>query len=244
MNTLFWILGATILDGMLGLSGIFSLFIREKYLEKIIKVLVAFSAGALLSGGFFHLLAETLDKLSVMLAFGIMLIGFLAFFVLEEYLHWHHCEECDIHPYSYLMIVGDSLHNFIDGLVIAAAFMTNVNLGFITTVLILTHELPQELGIFAVIVSGGIDKVRAIFFSFLAQITCVMGGIAGFLAMSKVEILSTYLLPFAAGGFIYIAAADLIPSMHKTEGVEKITSFVWLCLGLLFMLAVKIFFEV
>jgi zinc and cadmium transporter len=244
MNTLFWILGATILDGMLGLSGIFSLFIREKYLEKIIKFLVAFSAGALLSGGFFHLLAETLDKLSVMLAFGIMLIGFLAFFVLEEYLHWHHCEECDIHPYSYLMILGDSLHNFIDGLVIAAAFMANVNLGFITTILILTHELPQELGIFAVIVSGGIDKVRAIFFSFLAQITCVMGGIAGFLAMSKVEILSTYLLPFAAGGFIYIAAADLIPSMHKTEGVEKITSFVWLCLGLLFMLAVKIFFEV
>jgi zinc and cadmium transporter len=243
MHALFWILGATVIDGLLGLSGIFSLFVHDTLLKKIIKTLVAFSAGALLGGGFFHLLAESLGKLSIMLSFGITILGFLLFFLLEEYLHWHQCEKCDIHPYSYLMIIGDSFHNFIDGLVIAGTFMTSVHLGLITSLLIIAHELPQELGIFAVIVSGGFEKGKAIFYSFVAQITCVLGGIVGFLFITKIEVFSTYLLPFAAGGFIYIAAADLIPGMHKTEGAEKITSFAWLCLGLLFMLATKIFFE-
>jgi len=244
MHALFWILGVTIVNSLLGLTGVFSLWIREATLNKIVKSLVAFSAGILLGGGIFHLLAESLNKLSPMFALSVFIVGFLLFFVLEESLHWHHCEKCDAHPYNYLMIVGGAIHNFIDGLVLAAAFMVSTPVGLITSLMVIGHEFPQTLGVFAVLVSGGFEKGKAILYSFLVQTTCILGGILGFLFVSKIEVVSTYLLPFAAGGFIYIAASDLIPGMHKAEGTEKIGSFVWLCLGLLFMIAIKIFFEV
>ena len=243
MHTLFWILGVTIVNSLLGLTGVFSLWFQEAALNKIIKVLVAFSAGVLLGGGFFHLLTESLNHLNATLAFGITIVGFLFFFVFEGYLHWHHCEKCDIHPYSYLMLIGDAIHNFIDGLVLAGTFAISIPLGLATSFMVLGHELPQELGVFAVLISGGFKKIRAILYSFLAQSTCILGGITGFLFFGKAEVFLPYLLSFAAGGFIYIAAADLIPGMHKAEGKEKIIPFIWLCLGLLFMLAVKILFE-
>jgi len=223
--------------------GVFSLFANEAVLRKTIKTLVAFSAGALLGGGFFHLLAESLEKMTPFQSFSITLVGFLAFFVLEEYLHWHQCEECEIHPYSYLMIIGDSVHNILDGLVIAGTFMVSIHLGIITTALIIAHEVPQELGVFGILVSGGFKKTEAIFYSFIAQCTCVLGGIAGYFFMSKMEILASFIVPFAAGGFIYIAAADLIPGMHKTEGIEKVSSFAWLCAGLALMIATKVYLK-
>jgi len=243
MTTLFWIIGATVVDSLVGLVGVFTLLVREDLLKRLIKTLVAFSAGALLGGAFFHLLAESLGKLSVVNTFGVALIGFMVFFVLEEYLHWHQCEECEIHPYSYLMIIGDSMHNVLDGLVIAGTFMLNTQLGIVTTVVIIAHEVPQELGIFGVLVSGGFDKYRAIFFSFVAQCTCVLGGLLAYLFFNQIQIFSLLIAPFAAGGFIYIAAADLIPGMHQTEGFEKITSFFWLCAGIIFLLYIKLAFN-
>jgi len=243
LATLIWIIGATIVDSLVGLVGVFSLFINEAILRKTIKTLVAFSAGALLGGGFFHLLAESLEKMTPFRSFSITLIGFLAFFVLEEYLHWHQCEECEIHPYSYLMIIGDSVHNILDGLVIAGTFMVSTYLGVVTTALIIAHEVPQELGVFGILVSGGFKKTEAIFYSFVAQCTCVLGGIAGYFFMSKMEVFASLIVPFAAGGFIYIAAADLIPGMHKTEGIEKVSSFAWLCAGLALMIATKIYLK-
>ena len=212
-------------------------------LKKTIKILVAFSAGALLGGGFFHLLAESLEKMTPLQAFIITLIGFLAFFVLEEYLHWHQCEECEIHPYSYLMIIGDSVHNILDGLVIAGTFIISIHLGIITTALIIAHEVPQELGVFGILVSGGFKKSQAIFYSFVAQCTCLLGGILGYFFMNRIETLASFIVPFAAGGFIYIAASDLIPGMHKTEGIEKISSFAWLCFGLILMILTKVYLK-
>jgi zinc and cadmium transporter len=244
MATLAWIIGATIIDSLVGLVGVFSLFANEKVFRKAIKVFVAFSAGTLLGGAFFHLLVESLEKMPAFNTFGITIIGFLIFFVLEEYLHWHQCEECDIHPYSYLMIIGDSAHNVLDGLVIAGTFLISPYLGIITTAMIIAHEVPQELGVFAILVSGGFKKTEAIMYSFIAQCTCVIGGILGFFFMNRMETLALMIVPFAAGGFIYIAASDLIPGMHKTEGVEKISSFFWLCAGLLLMIAVKIYLKV
>ncbi len=244
MTTLLWIISATIVDSLVGLVGVFSLFVSEKLLNRVLKILVAFSAGALLGGGFFHLLPEAIEKMPVMSAFGITIIGFLIFFVLEEYLHWHMCEgECERHPYTYLMVIGDSIHNVLDGLVIAGAFMVSIPLGIVTTLVIIAHEVPQELGVFAVLVSGGFSKWNAILYSFFAQCTCVLGGIAGYLFMSRISVLANWMLPFAAGGFIYIAAADLIPTMHEAEGAEKITSSVWLILGILFMLYIKLAFN-
>jgi zinc and cadmium transporter len=240
---LLFILGATILNSLLGLAGIFSLWLKQDTLARAIKGLVPFSAGVLLGGAFFHLIAESLIVLPVNLSFGIVMIGFLLFFVLEGYLHWHLCHECDEHPYSYLMIVGDSLHNLIDGIVIAATFCVNIPLGVITTLMILGHELPQELGVFGVLISGGFKKEKAIIFSLIAQTACIAGGLTGFIFSGLSLHFANYMLPLAAGGFIYIAAADLVPSMHEAKGIEKISSFIWLCAGLVFMVAVKYLFN-
>jgi zinc and cadmium transporter len=244
MNTLLWIIAATLIDSLVGLVGVLTLWVKEAFMERVIRVLVAFSAGALLGGAFFHLLAEALEKMPSNNVFAITMAGFLAFFILEEYLHWHQCEECEIHPYSYLMIIGDSVHNVLDGLVIAGTFMVSVHLGIITTILIIAHEVPQELGVFGVLLSGGFKKGQALYYCFIAQCTCVLGGIFGYLFFGKMETLTQWIIPFAAGGFIYIAAADLIPGMHKTEGIKKISSFLWLCLGLGFMIAVKVILKV
>ncbi len=242
MHTLLWIIAALVIDSLLGLAGVFTLWMKPATLERFTKIFLPFSAGVLLGGAFFHLLAESIPLMGAQLMFAITIAGFLVFFIFEEYLHWHLCEECEIHPYSYLMIVGDSIHNIIDGLVIAAAFLINIPLGVVTTLMVLGHELPQELGVYAVIVSGGIERNKAIMFSFLAQCSCIIGGVIGFFIMGQAIVLSSLMLPFAAGGFIYIAAADLVPGVHKIEGQGKIMSFLWLFSGILFMIAVKRFF--
>ena len=141
------------------------------------------------------------------------------------------------------MIVGDSVHNILDGLVIAGTFMVSTYLGIVTTILIIAHEVPQELGVFGILISGGFKKNEAIFYSFIAQCTCVLGGITGYLFMNKMGTLASFIVPFAAGGFIYIAAADLIPGMHKTEGLEKVSSFAWLCFGLILMILTKVYLK-
>lgn len=241
---LFWILLATIIDSLAGLIGIFSLGISRKKLDKVLLALVGFSAGALLSGAFFHLLAESIEPLGVQNAFAWLFIGFILFFIIERFLHWHHCHEgnCETHPVTYLILFGDGVHNFIDGLVIAASFFVSIEFGAITTAIIILHEVPQELGNFAVLVHGGFSRAKAILFSFVSQLTCVAGGLAGFVLAG--QNFTGFLLPFAAGGFIYIAASDLIPELHKETNTKKMVfSFAFFIIGIVFLYAMKVFFE-
>jgi len=242
MSVLLWIIAATLVDGFAALIGAFSLSLSEKKTRKFLHAMVAFSAGALLGGAFFHLLAEALEELPVDFTFYMVFVGFILFFLIEKFLHWHHCHdgECDVHPVSYLILVGDAVHNFIDGLIIAASFLVDVSFGVVTTVLILGHELPQELGDFAIMVHGGFEKKKALFYNFLAQLTAVLGGLVGFFLSVSVGSVS-FLLPFAAGGFIYIAASDLVPELHKEENLGKsLVSFVFFLAGIGFMLALKL----
>ncbi|MBR9683035.1 ZIP family metal transporter [Candidatus Woesearchaeota archaeon] len=245
MSILIWILLATLLNSLLGLVGIFSFWIKEKLLNRLVMSLVAFSAGTLLGGAFFHLLAESVESLPAMNVFGYALIGFIFFLLIEGYFHWHHCKNCAAHPFTKLMLVGSGIHNFIDGLIIAAAFQVNILLGVISTAMILAHELPQELGLFGVLIYGKYKKKKALWYAFSVQAICIVGGVVGFLVLSKVEVLSSFLIPFAAGGFIYIAAADLIPEMHKMyqgkvkETIKMLSVFL---LGILFMLGLKLMF--
>jgi zinc and cadmium transporter len=247
MIVLLWILLATIIDGLVGLIGIFSLWIKDKLLNKLLMILVAFSAGALLSGAFFHLLAESLASLPVMTVFAYMMIGFIIFFVVERFLHWHHChngEKCEVHPVSYLILIGDGIHNFIDGIIIGASFLVNVHFGIITTLLILAHEIPQELGNFGVLVYSGFGKNKALLYNFLAQLTCVVGGLTGYLLSSRIQGVIPFVLPFAAGGFIYIAASDLVPELHKETKLKKLLlSFAFFMLGIMLMVLMKVLFE-
>ena len=243
LETLMYIIIATIINGLIGLVGAFTLWLKDKSLDKILIILVAFSAGALMGGGLFHMLAEALEGMETITAFSYFIIGFVAFFFIERVLHWHHCHEgvCDVHPFSEMILIGDSIHNFIDGLVIAASFMVNPGFGFLTTLIIILHEIPQELGDFGVLVYGGYEKTKALLFNFLVQLFAVAGGIVGFFLLYTPESIG-FLLPFAAGGFIYIAASDLIPELHKEENLKKsMISFVFFVIGILFLLAIKIF---
>jgi zinc and cadmium transporter len=242
LETLLFILLATIINGFVGLIGILTLWLRDRVLRRILIILVAFSAGALMSGALFHMMAESLESMEAITAFSYLLVGFIMFFLIERFLHWRHCHEgrCEVHPFSQLILIGDGIHNFIDGLVIAASFMVNPGFGFLTTLMIILHEIPQELGDFGVLVYGGYEKIRALGLNFLVQLTSVVGGIVGFFFLYTPESIG-FLLPFAAGGFIYIAASDLIPELHKEEDLKRsMLSFLFFVIGILFLLGIKI----
>ena len=242
MSTLLLIIIATVINGLVALVGAFSLLMKERMLRKIVMVLIAFSAGSLLAGGLFHLLAESLDMMEMNTAFIILLSGFSLFFIIERFLHWHHCHDgkCDVHAFTYLILIGDGVHNFIDGMVIAASFLVSVPFGAITTLLIIGHEIPQELGNFGALIYGGFGRRKALLFNLAAQLTCVIGGIAGFF-MAGLSGFTPFLLPFAAGGFFYIAASDLIPELHKENDIRKaMVSFAFFILGIAFMVFTKL----
>lgn len=236
--TLVWIIISTLIVSLISLAGIFTLSLKEKILGKILLLLVGFSAGALAGGAFLHLLPEALETLKPGTAFLYVLIGFALFFLMERLFYWRHCHEglCDIHAFSYLNLFGDGLHNFIDGLVIAASFIGSVPLGIATTLAVASHEVPQELGDFGVLVYGGFSKQRALLYNLLSALMAVIGGILGFYLSEAVAGLATILLPVTAGGFIYIAASDLIPELHKEKDHNKSNlAFLLFILGLCFM---------
>lgn len=242
---LLFILVATILNGFVALIGGLTLLITKEKLDLLIKYLVAFSAGTMFSGSLFHLVSESEEKIGLNLTLYILVAGFLLFFVLERYLWYHHCHEggCEVHPVSYLILIGDAVHNFLDGMIIAASFMTDVTLGLITTGVVLVHEVPQELGDFGVLVDSGIRPKRALFYNFLAQLTAVIGGISSYLAFSLIDF-SNYLVPLAAGGFLYISASDLIPQIHKhSEKGRAIQYFLVFVVGIAIMIVFKFFGE-
>lgn len=242
MELFFWIIGAAILDSLLGFTGILSFYFNDRMVHKLSFYLTAFAAGALMGGAFFHLIPEAAEFFEPLQMSIIIMAGFIAFLAIEGYFHWHHHEDCGIHPFTYVMVVGDAIHNAIDGFVIAASFIASIPLGIATTLVIITHEFPQQLGVFGVLLHGGQTKQKAILYSFLAQSTVIIGALLGFFLASASVTFSEMLLPIAAGGFIYIAGADLVPEMHKSEGTAKILTFLTFILGLAFMLWIKVTF--
>jgi len=236
--------------------GIFTLALKDKILNKILLFLVSLSAGALMGGAFLHLIPEAIHKVShknhihtdemVGQVLSFVLLGFILFFIIEKVLHWRHCHKsnCDVHTFHYMNLVGDAIHNFIDGLIIAASFVTSIELGLTTTVAIAAHEIPQEIGDFGVLVYGGFKKKKAIILNFMVALLIVLGGIVGYFISKTVDQAVIFLLPFAAGGFIYIAATDLVPEIKKELDMRKymITLIVFLC-GILIMWFIKYFFQ-
>jgi len=243
MEILYWILLATIINGFLAFVGALSFLISEKKFQKIILILVAFTTGSLLGGAFFHLLPEAIAEINTLLLLLIFTSGFLTFMLIEKFFHWRHCHDgkCEVHPVSYLILYGDAIHNFLDGLIIASSFIISIPFGIITSILVMAHELPQEIGDFAVLVYGGFEKNKALFYNFFAQLTCVLGGIIGFYYL-KTYNYSAYILPFAAGGFIYIAVMDLIPELFKEKNkIKIIINILAIIAGLLLLLSAKYF---
>jgi zinc and cadmium transporter len=236
-----WIIGSAILDALLGFVGVFSLWLSRRDMKKIANILMAFAAGSLLGGAFFHMLPESLEKIGADEVCIFTLAGFVLFIFLESYLHWHHCKECPIHPFSYVILIGDGVHNFLGGITLAASFLMSIPLGIATIVAIIAHEFPQQLGIFGVLVKGGFARNKAIIYSFIAQSTIILGALVGYFLAGVIGGFISLLVPFAAGNFIYIASSDLIPEMHKAEGLERVKSLFIFFLGLTLMWALKVY---
>ena len=241
--TLFLIIIATSVISLISLIGILFLGRDEKKLQKIIFVLVSFATGALIGGGLLHLLPESLAMGKI--AFFVFIIGIISFFILEKFLYWRHChkEICPIHTFTYLNLIGDGVHNFIDGVVIAASFVVDLRLGLTTSLAVALHEIPQELGDFGILVYGGFSVKKALLYNLLSAATCILGGIGTYFLSSFTNILKFPLLAFAAGGFIYIALVDLLPELRAKSGLkESILQLLFILLGIGLMLGFKLIF--
>jgi zinc and cadmium transporter len=220
---LFWILGGGIAMSAIALVGGLTLFFPQALLRRLLLPLVAFSAGSLLGGAFFHMLPASLAGDGATTAvFAWLLAGFALFFVLEQFLHWHHCHRAEAacrQPLTYLILVGDALHNFLGGLAVAGTFLVDIRLGITTWVAAALHEIPQELGDFGVLLHGGWTKGRALAFNFASALTFLLGGLITYSASLRFDL--GFLVPLAAGNFLYIAASDLVPEVNRHFGWRK-----------------------
>lgn len=247
MSALIWSVGASIVVSLIAFFGAITLMLKDKLLNKILLILVGFSAGTLMGAAFLHLIPEAAEKLPISMISLYLLIGFSSFFLIERVLYWHHCHskggKCDVHTFSYMNLIGDGVHNFIDGTIMAAGFVISIPTGIAATLAIIAHEIPQEISDFGVLVYGGFSKAKALFFNFLSALTAIVGAVLGFFLSQSVSWFTAFLIPFAAGGFIYIAAADLIPELHKEPDLKKsLVYFAFFLGGIIFMSVVKVMF--
>jgi len=242
---LFWSLASTFIVSLISLVGIFTLAIKDNLLHKVLFCLIGFSAGALIGSAFLHILPECLENSKSTTVFSYLILGIIIFFIMERFLHWRHCHEegvCKTHAFTYLTLVGDGFHNFIDGMVIAASFVVSFQLGLVTTLAIILHEIPQELSDFAVLVYGGFTKKKALLFNFASALMAMIGALAGYFINDYIQGFSNFILPLTAGGFIYIATSDLIPELHKENDLKRsMAAFSAFLLGIVFMALAKKF---
>jgi len=245
MDIFWWILGSSFAMSLIAWIGLFALALNEKTLKKILLFLVAFSAGSLIGGAFLHLIPETVAEAGATTEMFLwLLFGFSLFFLMEQFLHWHHCHKVPSEhkkPVTYLILVSDALHNFIGGLAIAGSFLVSVETGIVTWLASAAHEIPQELGDFGILIHGGWKKYNALLFNFISALTIVPAAMIVYFVSSGVD--TTFLLPFAAGNFIYIASSDLIPEVKGKENLkEGLAYFFSFLTGILLMLGVRIVF--
>ncbi len=205
---------------LISFIGLITLLLNREVLSKSIFVLVSLSVGALLGDVFIHIIPETYEEITnpTTVSF-LIIVGILVFFVLEKVLHWHHhtmehAEE-HAHPVGKMILLGDGVHNFIDGVMVAASYMVSVEVGVATTIAVILHEIPQEMGNFGVLLHAGYTKNKALWYNFLSALTAVLGATVALFVGNTTEQLALWLLPVTAGGFIYIALSDLIPELHK-----------------------------
>lgn len=212
-------LGLSVVGGLGGLlvaSGL--LLVRDSTRSALVPWLVSYAVGALLGASMLAILPQTFDQLPPTHVLGTLLGGILLFFVLEKLVLWRHCHthDCEVHDGSVVpVLVGDAFHNFVDGAVIAAAVMTSIPLGISTAVAVAAHEIPQELGDFAILLHSGYSRSRAMLLNVLSAGASAVGAVAAFLAFDVVPLMLPYFLALAAASFLYVAMADLIPGLHR-----------------------------
>lgn len=242
-NELLSVIAATAIISSGSFIGVVSIALNRQFLSKILLSLVSLSAGTMLAAAFLHLLPESIETLGTTIPFQLALVSFIGFFVLERFLHWRHCHDKDHlekHTMGTMNLIADAIHNFLDGVLIAASFASGGGLGLIATLAIALHEIPQEIGDFGVLLHSGFSKRRALLSNVLVSLTAIMGGILGYIASHTMVSFAHLLVPVAAGGFIYISATDLIPELKNETSTKRTISMVaTFLLGILIMYLVK-----
>ncbi len=237
MDTLIvWIVAFTALGGVLSVVAAASfMLLSEATRARMLPPLVSFAIGTMLGATFIGLLPEALEAPSIREPYTItlaVLLGLLVFFLLEKMVIWRHChvDECEVHgsddhrtraehahhlATGQLILIGDGIHNLVDGVLIAAAFLTDIQLGIVTSIAVIAHEIPQEVGDFAVLLHSGYSRSKALWYNLLSSLTSIVGGVVAYFSLSLAEQAVPYVLAIAASSFIYIAVADLIPGLHR-----------------------------
>jgi zinc and cadmium transporter len=242
VNYLYAFIGVLIVS-LISLVGVFSLSLKEEILKKYINFFISLAIGALLGDAFIHIIPEAFSSnLGSNLSSILVITGILFFFVIEKFIHWHHHgedkNEEHVHPVGKLILFTDGFHNLIDGAIIGASFLISPHVGIATTIAVVLHEIPQEIGDFAVLIHAGYTKKRALWLNFLSALASVLGLAIVFAFGNIIDDVALWFIPIAAGGFIYIAVADLIPELHKTKNIQhSIMQLVIIMLGVFSMLA-------
>jgi zinc and cadmium transporter len=241
MSPIFLIILSVLMISFISLIGIMFIFLKRKTLDKLLIFLVSLSVGSLLGGAFLHLIPEIVEGTGFTFSISLLILGgIILFFGIENFIHWRHCHipTSKDHPHSLgkMNLIGDGLHNFIDGLIIAASYFVSIPVGIATTLAVVIHEIPQEIGDFGVLLYAGYSKRKALLFNFLSALLAIVGAIIGIIFSEKLTVFVYIIMPLAVGGFLYIAGSDLIPEIHKQQ--EKRFSFrnlAGILLGILIM---------
>lgn len=216
---------SVIIVSLISFIGLFTLSVSVPTLKRLMFILISFAAGTLLGDAFLHIFPEIIDESGFKISTGLSILGaMLVFYILENFIHWHHyhhVNEEDRHPVGVLNLIGDGFHNLIDGVIIGAAYLVDIKLGIATTMAVAFHEIPQEIGDFAILIHSGFSKAKALLLNFLSALVAVVGVILALWFGQATAGATPLLLAFTAGGFIYIATADLIPELHKEVRIGK-----------------------
>ncbi|OGG54047.1 hypothetical protein A2851_05805 [Candidatus Kaiserbacteria bacterium RIFCSPHIGHO2_01_FULL_53_29] len=248
MSPILAIFISILLVSFVSFSGVFLLSLHKTLLKKFLLYFVSFAVGALFANVFFHILPEAVEEASdVQRIFGLVLLGIILSLVLEKFIHWHHCHNLDCrdhHPVGTMVLIGDGAHNITDGILIATTYLVDMELGIATTIAIILHEIPQEIGDFAVLIHSGFSRSRALIWNFFSALTAFFGAIAVLVLREYISGIEYIFLPIIAGNFLYIAGSDLIPELHKESTFTQ--AFMQLCsifLGIALIYAMTILEE-
>lgn len=228
-STIAGAMGASFLVSIMSLTGMFALWIEPARLNRMIPYMVALAVGVLLGDAFIHLIPDAVARQGSVAAVSLMvLLGFFLFFVIEKWVRWrhdHHLPDTDdgtIRPIAKMNLMGDAVHNFVDGILIGGSFLVDPVLGFTTTLAIIAHEIPQEIGDVGALVYGGYSPARAVLYNFYCSLSVLAGAAFALLSSQVAESSLVFLLPIAAGGFIYVAATDMIPALHTHSSLGNL----------------------
>jgi len=250
MSITIYIFSSVILVSLVSFIGIISLLINKKKINNVLLYFVSLSAGTLFGGAFLHLIPESIEKtkeFSIEIS-SLILLGIITFFILDKLIHWRHSHENGIHKNTkksmiYLNLVGDGIHNFLDGLVIAGSYFISIPTGIAATIAVILHEIPQEIADFGILIYSGLSKWKALFLNSLSALLSILGAVIGISLSYYSEIFTSIIVPFAAGSFIYIAGSNLIPELLRkkynlTQIIKQLLMFIlgiFIMYGLLFI---------